>query len=28
VERRVYSLLDDKINVHNKVIELYKDMLD
>jgi len=28
VERRVYSLLDDKIDVHTKLIELYANMLD
>jgi SNF2 family DNA or RNA helicase len=28
VERRVYKLLDDKIDVHTKVIDLYKDLLD
>lgn len=28
VERRVYSLLDDKIDVHTKMIDLYKDLLD
>ena len=28
VERRVYKLLDDKIDVHTKVVDLYKEMLD
>jgi SNF2 family DNA or RNA helicase len=28
VERRVYKLLDDKIDVHAKVVDLYKDLLD
>lgn len=28
VERRVYKLLDDKIDVHTKVVDLYKDLLD
>ena len=28
VERRVYSLLDDKIDVHTKLIDLYKNLLD
>jgi SNF2 family DNA or RNA helicase len=28
VERRVYSLLDRRINVHSKMIDLYKEMLD
>jgi SNF2 family DNA or RNA helicase len=28
VERRVYSMLDDKIDVHTKVVDLYKDLLD
>lgn len=28
VERRMYKLLDDKIDVHTKVVDLYKEMLD
>ena len=28
VEKRVYKLLDDKIDVHAKVVDLYKEMLD
>lgn len=28
VERRVYKLLDEKIDVHTKVVDLYKDLLD
>lgn len=28
VERRVYKLLDDKIDVHTKVVDLYKELLD
>ena len=28
VERRVYKLLDEKIDVHAKVVDLYKDLLD
>jgi superfamily II DNA or RNA helicase len=28
VERRVYKLLDEKIDVHTKVVDLYKEMLD
>lgn len=28
VEQRVYSLLDDKIDVHTKLIDLYKNLLD
>lgn len=27
-ERRVYKLLDDKIDVHAKVVDLYKELLD
>jgi|TARA_R110000772_G_scaffold16607_3_gene47021 SNF2 family DNA or RNA helicase len=27
-EKRVYKLLDEKIDVHTKVIDLYKDLLD
>ncbi len=28
VERRVYKMLDEKIDVHTKVVDLYKDLLD
>ena len=28
VERRVYKLLDEKIDVHAKVVDLYKELLD
>ena len=28
VERHVYNLLDNKIDVHSKMIDLYKDLLD
>jgi superfamily II DNA or RNA helicase len=28
VERRIYSLLDGRIDVHAKVLDLYKDLLD
>lgn len=28
VERRVYSLLDNRIDVHTKIIDLYKELLD
>tara|TARA_R100000935_G_scaffold45193_1_gene68276 strand:+ start:912 stop:2447 length:1536 start_codon:yes stop_codon:yes gene_type:complete len=28
VERRIYSLLDSRINVHTKMIDLYKELLD
>lgn len=28
VERRVYNMLDEKIDVHNKVVDLYKELLD
>jgi SNF2 family DNA or RNA helicase len=28
VERRVYKMLDDKIDVHAKVVDLYKELLD
>lgn len=28
VERRVYGLLDNKIDVHTKVVDLYKELLD
>lgn len=28
VERRVYSMLDDKIDVHSQIIELYNNVLD
>jgi SNF2 family DNA or RNA helicase len=28
VERRVYRLLDEKIDVHTKVVDLYKELLD
>jgi hypothetical protein len=27
VERHVYSLLDNKIDVHSKVVDLYKNLL-
>jgi SNF2 family DNA or RNA helicase len=27
-ERRVYNLLDDKINTHTEIIDLYKELLD
>lgn len=28
VEKRVYNLLDNRINVHTKIVDLYKDLLD
>lgn len=28
VEKRVYKLLDSKIDVHTKIVDLYKDLLD
>jgi SNF2 family DNA or RNA helicase len=28
VERHVYNLLDNKIDVHSKMVDLYKDLLD
>tara|TARA_R100001086_G_scaffold239476_1_gene164912 strand:+ start:838 stop:2373 length:1536 start_codon:yes stop_codon:yes gene_type:complete len=28
VEKRIYSLLDSRINIHTKIIDLYKDLLD
>ena len=28
VERHIYSLLDNKIDVHSKIVELYSDILD
>jgi len=28
VEKRIYSLLDNRINVHTKIVDLYKDLLD
>lgn len=28
VERRVYKMLDEKIDVHTKVVDLYKELLD
>jgi SNF2 family DNA or RNA helicase len=28
VERRVYKLLDDKIDIHAKIVDLYKELLD
>ena len=28
VEKHVYRLLDNKIDVHTKIIELYKELLD
>ena len=28
VESRVYALLDNRIDVHSKIIDLYKDLLD
>jgi SNF2 family DNA or RNA helicase len=28
VEKRVYSLLDKRIDVHTKMIDLYKELLD
>lgn len=28
VEQRVYKLLDDKIDIHSQIIDLYKNMLD
>jgi SNF2 family DNA or RNA helicase len=27
-EKRIYSLLDARINIHTKIIDLYKDLLD
>ena len=28
VEKRVYTLLDSKINIHTKIIDLYKELLE
>ena len=28
VEQRIYSLLDNRIDVHTKMIDLYNDMID
>lgn len=28
VEKRIYSLLDSRINIHTKIVDLYKDLLD
>jgi|TARA_R110002167_G_scaffold27736_1_gene94266 SNF2 family DNA or RNA helicase len=28
VEKRIYSLLDNRINIHTKIVDLYKDLLD
>jgi SNF2 family DNA or RNA helicase len=28
VEQRVYNLLDNKIDIHTKIIDLYKELLD
>ena len=28
VEKRIYALLDNRLNVHTKIIELYKELLD
>lgn len=28
VERRVYALLDNRINIHTKILELYQELLD
>lgn len=28
IERRIYKLLDNKIDVHSKIVELYRDLLD
>jgi SNF2 family DNA or RNA helicase len=28
VERHIYNLLDNKIDVHSKIVELYRDILD
>ena len=28
VEKRIYSLLDNRINIHTRIIDLYKDLLD
>ena len=28
VEKRVYTLLDNRIDVHTKMIELYDELLD
>jgi len=28
VEKRIYSLLDNRINIHAKIVDLYKDLLD
>jgi SNF2 family DNA or RNA helicase len=28
VEKRIYSLLDNRINIHTKIIDLYQDLLD
>ena len=28
VEKRIYSLLDNRINIHTEIVDLYKDLLD
>ena len=28
VEKRIYALLDNRINIHTKIVDLYKDLLD
>lgn len=28
VEKRIYSLLDNRINIHTKIVDLYKELLD
>jgi len=28
VEKRIYKLLDQRIDVHTKIVDLYKDLLD
>ena len=28
VEKRIYSLLDNRINIHTKIVDLYQDLLD
>ena len=27
-EQRIYRMLDDRINIHTKMIDLYKELLD
>jgi len=28
VEKHVYKMLDNRINVHTKIVDLYKELLD